>query len=69
MKMTGSDVTITIGNASVELKSSEIKLAVGPAASLKITSSEIAIEASPVGSVKLTSGGVDIGNGAMKIGA
>ena len=69
MKMTGSDVTITIGNASIEMSSSEIKLAVGPTSSLKITSSEIAIEASPVGSVKLTSGGVDIGNGAMKIGA
>jgi hypothetical protein len=69
MKMTGSDVKITIGNASIEMTSSDIKLAVGPTASLKITSSEIAIEASPVGSVKLTSGGVDIGNGAMKIGA
>ena len=69
MKMTGSDVTITIGNASIEMSSSEIKLAVGPTASLKITSSEITIEASPVGSVKLTSGGVEIANGAMKIGA
>ena len=69
MKMTGSDVTITIGNASIEMSSSEIKLAVGPTASLKITSSEIKIEASPVGSVKLTSGGVEIANGAMKIGA
>ena len=69
MKMTGSDVTITIGNASIEMSSSEIKLAVGPTSSLKITSSEIAIEVSPVGSVKLTSGGVEIANGAMKIGA
>lgn len=69
MKMTGSDVTLTIGNASIEMSSSEIKLAVGPTASLKITSSEITIEASPVGSVKLTSGGVEIANGAMKIGA
>jgi hypothetical protein len=57
------------GNASIEMSSSEIKLAVGPTASLKITSSEIAIEASPVGSVKLTSSGVEIANGAMKIGA
>lgn len=69
MKMTGSDVTITIGDASITMSSSEMKLKVGPTASLKITSSEIAIEASPVGSVKLTSGGVDIGNGALKIGA
>lgn len=69
MKMTGSDVKITIGNASIEMSSSEIKLAVGPTASLKITSSEIVIEASTVGSVKLTSGGVEIANGAMKIGA
>jgi hypothetical protein len=69
IKMTDSDVTITIGDASIAMKSSEIKLAVGPTASLKISSSEIAIEASPVGSVKLTSGGVDIASGAMKIGA
>ena len=69
MKMTGSDIKISIGDASITLTSSDIKLAVGPVASLKITSSEIAIEASPIGSVKLTSGGVDIGNGAMKIGA
>ncbi len=69
IKMTDSEITITIGDANITMSSSEMKLKVGPTASLKITSSEIAIEASPVGSVKLTSGGVDIGNGAMKIGA
>jgi hypothetical protein len=69
VKMTGSDVKITIGDASIAMTSSDIKLAVGSTASLKITSSEITIEASSVGSVKLTSGGVDIGSGAMKIGS
>ena len=69
MKMTADDITITIGDASITMTSSEMKLAVGPTSFVKITSSEIAVEASPVGSVKLTSAGVDIGNGAMKIGA
>ena len=69
MKMTADDMTITIGDASITMTSSEMKLAVGQTSSVKITSTEIAVEASPVGSVKLTSGGVDIGNGAMKIGA
>lgn len=69
MKMTADDITITIGDASITMTSSEMKLAVGPTSFVKITSTEIAVEASPVGSVKLTSGGVDIGNGAMKIGA
>lgn len=69
MKMTGSDITITIGDASITLTSSDMTLKVGQMASLKITSSEIAIQASTIGAVKLTSGGVDIGNGAMKIGA
>ena len=69
MKMTADDITIKIGDASITMTSSEMKLAVGPTSFVKITSSEIAVEASPVGSVKLTSAGVDIGNGAMKIGA
>jgi hypothetical protein len=72
MKMTGSDITIKIGDTSVKLTSSDITMQVGasPASpQIKIESSQITIQASTVGSVKLTSGGVDIGNGAMKIGA
>ena len=69
MKMTGSDITIKIGDASVAMTGSDITLKVGQTSSLKITSSDITIQASTVGAVKLTSGGVDIGNGAMKIGA
>lgn len=72
MKMTGDDVTITIGDTSVKLTSSDITLQVGATPTspqIKIEASQISIQASTVGSVKLTSGGVDIGNGAMKIGA
>ena len=69
MKMTGSDITIKIGDASVTMTSSEMTLKVGSTSSLKITATEIAVQASTVGSVKLTTAGVDIGNGAMKIGA
>jgi hypothetical protein len=75
MTMTDSDITIKIGGdsgSSIKLTSSDITLQVGASPtspSIKITSSDITIQSSTVGSVKLTSGGVDIGNGAMKIGA
>lgn len=69
--MTGSDVTITIGDSSVTLTSSDITLQVGAAATsphIKIESSQITIQASTIGNVKLTSSGVEIANGAMKVG-
>ena len=72
MKMTGDDITIKIGDTSVKLTSSDITMQVGASPmspQIKIESSQITIQAGTVGSVKLTSGGVDIGNGAMKIGA
>ena len=72
MTMKDSDITIKIGDTSIKLTKSDITLQVGAAAtapSIKITSSDITVQSSTVGSVKLTSGGVDIGNGAMKIGA
>lgn len=72
MTMTGDDITIKIGDTSIKLTSSDLTLQVGASPTspqLKITSSDITVQASTVGSVKLTSGGVDIGNGAMKIGA
>jgi len=69
--MTGDDVTITIGNASIKLTSSDITLQVGAAATapqIKIESSQITIKASTIGSAKLTSSGVEIANGALKVG-
>lgn len=72
IKMTGSEITISIGGesgSSITLTSSDITLKSGPTSKIKLESSQVTTEASPVGSVKLTSSGVDIGNGAMKIGA
>lgn len=72
IKMTDSDLTIAIGGdsgSSITLTSSDITLKSGPTSKIKIESSQVTTEASPIGSVKLTSSGVDIGNGAMKIGA
>jgi hypothetical protein len=72
MKMTASDVTIKIGDSTVAMTSSDITLsagAVSPQATVKLEAGQITISAGTVGTVKLTSGGVDIGNGAMKIGA
>jgi hypothetical protein len=72
MTMTDSDITIKIGDSSIKMTSDDITVQVGASAAspqIKITSSDITVQASTVGAVKLTSGGVDIGNGAMKIGA
>ena len=72
MKFTSSDITIKIGDTSVTLTEDDMTLQVGASPtspSIKITSSDVTVQASTIGSVKLTSGGVDIGNGAMKIGA
>src|SRR5207244_4266785 len=69
--MTGSDLTIKIGDSIVKLTSSDITLQVGAtqtAPMIKIESAQITIQASTIGAVKLTSGGVDIGNGALKVG-
>ena len=69
--MTGSDITIKIGDSSITLTKTDITFQVGAAAtapSIKIESAQITIQASTVGAVKLTSAGVDIGNGAMKMG-
>ena len=72
LTMKDSDITIKIGDTSIKLTKSDITLQVGAtptAPSIKITSSDITVQTSTIGSVKLTTAGVDIGNGAMKIGA
>ena len=72
MEMTGSDITIKIGDTSVKLTKNDLTLRVGAAESapsIKITSSDITVKASEIGAVKLTSGGADIGNGAIKVGS
>ncbi len=70
--MTNGDITLKIGDTSIKMTSSDLTMQVGASKTsphIKITSTEISLQSSSVGSVKLTSGGVDIGNGAMKVGA
>ena len=70
--MTASDIKIAIGGdtgSSITLTASDITLKSGATSQIKIEASQVTTEASSVGSVKLTTSGVDIGNGAMKIGA
>ncbi len=50
MKMTGSDIEISIGQASIKLSDGEISLKVG----------------SSPGVIKISTSGVDVGNGAVK---
>jgi uncharacterized protein involved in type VI secretion and phage assembly len=69
MTMTGSEITIKIGQASVTMSDSEISLKVGSSATaptIKIATTEIEVKASPTAVIKLSSSGVDIANGAVK---
>ena len=69
MKLTKSDITIEIGQASITLADSEISLKVGAAAtapSVTLSTSEIKLKSGTTGTIKLSSSGVDIGNGAVK---
>ena len=65
-------IKIAIGGdsgSSITLTSSDITLKSGPTSKINIESSQGHNRGSTIGSVKLTTSGVDIGNGAMKIGA
>lgn len=69
MTMTESDVTISIGNATVKMEDGGISLQVGDTGmspKITISSSEIALENGTTGVIKISSSGVDIGNGAVK---
>jgi uncharacterized protein involved in type VI secretion and phage assembly len=73
--MSDSEIVIRIGGdsgSSITLTASDLTLKVGgspTSPNIKIQAAEIAVSASTVGTVKLTAGGVDIANGAMKLGA
>lgn len=66
MTMTGDDITIKIGQASVTMSDSEISLKVGSSSEIKISASEISLKNGATGTISITTGGVDIGNGAVK---
>lgn len=69
MTMTGSDITIEIGQASITMSDGEIALKVGSTAmspTIKISSSEIELKNGATGIIKISTSGVDIGNGAVK---
>lgn len=66
MKMTGGEITVTIGQATIKMSDGEISLKVGSTSEIKISTSEIALQAGGAGVIKISSGGVDIGNGAVK---
>ena len=69
MKMTGSDITLSIGNAKVKMEDGNISLQVGEtemSPKITISSSEISLANGTTGTIKISSSGVDIGNGAVK---
>jgi hypothetical protein len=65
MTMTGDDITIKIGKATIKMSDDEISLKLGTP-EIKISSSEISLKSGSSGVITISSSGVDIGNGAVK---
>ncbi len=65
LKMTDSDITLTIGQAELKMTSSEVSVKVG-STEVKLSMSELSLQ-SGAGKVKLSASGVELNNGAMKV--
>ncbi len=65
LKMTDSDITLTIGQAEAKMTSSEVSIKVGQT-ELKLSLSELSLQCG-IGKVKLSASGVELNNGAMKV--
>lgn len=67
LKMTGDDITLSIGQAEAKMTSTEVSIKVGTT-ELKLSLSELSLQCG-IGKVKLSASGVELNNGAMKVGA
>lgn len=65
MKMTDSDITLTLGQSEAKMTSTEVSVKVGQT-ELKLSLSELSLECG-AGKVKLSASGVELNNGAMKV--
>jgi uncharacterized protein involved in type VI secretion and phage assembly len=65
LKMTDSDITLTIGQAEAKMTSTEVSVKVGQT-ELKLSLSELSLQCG-IGKVKLSASGVELNNGAMKV--
>lgn len=66
IKMTDSDITLTIGQSELKMTSSDISLKIGTA-EIKMTSSDLTLKGGATAQVKLSASGTDVNNGAIKV--
>lgn len=66
MKMTGSDITLTIGQSEVKMTGDQISLKIGTT-EITVSSTELTLKGGPTAQVKLSASGVEINNGAIKV--
>jgi uncharacterized protein involved in type VI secretion and phage assembly len=66
LKMTGDDITLSIGQSEVKMTSDDISLKNGTT-EIKLTSTDLTLKGGPTAQIKLSSSGVEINNGAMKV--
>lgn len=66
IKMTDSDLTLTIGQSEIKMTGSDISLKNGTT-EIKLTGSDLTLTGGPSAQVKLSASGVEINNGAMKV--
>jgi uncharacterized protein involved in type VI secretion and phage assembly len=66
MKMTGSDITLTIGQAEFTMTSDQISLKVATT-EITLTAADLTLKGGPTAQLKLSAAGADVNNGAIKV--
>lgn len=66
LKMTDSDITLTIGQAEFKLTSDQISLKVSTT-EITLTLTELTLKGGPTAQVKLSAAGTDVNSGAIKV--
>jgi uncharacterized protein involved in type VI secretion and phage assembly len=66
IKMTDSDITLTIGQSELKMTSSQISLKLGTS-EITMTSSDLTLKGGATAQVKLSASGTDVNNGAIKV--
>lgn len=66
LKMTDSDLTLTIGNSEFKMTADQISLKV-LTTEITLTATDLTLKGGPIAQVKLSPAGTDVNNGAMKV--
>jgi len=66
LKMTDSDITLTIGQSEFKMTSDQISLKV-LTTEITMTTTDLTLKGGPTAQVKLSPAGTDVNNGAMKV--